>query len=52
MTLALLRLSRRVSAWWATLSPRAQSAVCVAVMLAVFALGGAVEASAPSGMYY
>lgn len=52
MARALLRLSGRVRDWWATLSPRAQSAVCVAVMLAVFALGGAVEASAPSGMYY
>lgn len=52
MALALLRLSRRAAAWWDSLSDRARSAICAALMLGLFALGGAVEASAPGGMYY
>ena len=49
---AMLRLSARVRDWWATLSPRCQSFICAALMLALLAVGGAVEGTAPEGMYY
>lgn len=52
MSEILLLLSDRVSAWWGTLSERTQSVVCAAVMLALFAIAGAIEGTTPSGMYY
>lgn len=52
MSEILLLLSDRVSAWWGTLSERTQSVVCALVMLALLAIAGAIEGTAPSGMYY
>lgn len=52
MSEILLLLSDRVSAWWGTLSERTQSVVCAFVMLALFAIAGAIEGTTPSGMYY
>ena len=52
MSEILLLLSDRVSAWWGTLSERTQSVVCAVVMLALFAIAGAIEGTTPSGMYY
>lgn len=52
MSEILLLLSDRVSAWWRTLSERTQSVVCAVVMLALLAVAGAIEGTAPSGMYY
>ncbi len=52
MSEILLLLSDRASAWWGTLSERTQSVVCAFVMLALFAIAGAIEGTAPSGMYY
>lgn len=49
MSEILLLLSDRVSAWWGTLSERTQSVVCAVALIAV---GGAIEGTAPSGMYY
>lgn len=52
MSEILLLLSDRVSAWWGTLSERTQSVVCAVVMLTLLAVAGAIEGTAPSGMYY
>lgn len=52
MSEILLLLSDRVSAWWGTLSERTQSVVCALVMLTLLAVAGAIEGTAPSGMYY
>lgn len=52
MSEILLLLSDRVSAWWGTLSERTQSVVCAVVMLALLAIAGAIEGTAPSRMYY
>ena len=52
MSEILLLLSGRASAWWGTLSERTQSVVCAFVMLALIAVAGAIEGTAPSGMYY
>lgn len=52
MSEILLLLSDRVSAWWGTLSERTQSVVCAFAMLALLAIAGAIEGTAPSGMYY
>lgn len=54
MSEILLLLSDRVSAWWGTLSERTQSVVCALALIALIAIGGAgaIEGTAPSGMYY
>lgn len=52
MSEVLLLLSDRVSAWWGTLSERVRSVACAVVMLSLLAIAGAIEGTAPSGMYY
>lgn len=42
----------RLGEWWNSLSERTQSVVCAVVMLALFAIAGAIEGTTPSGMYY
>lgn len=42
----------RLGAWWGSLPERVRSVVCAVVMLALLALAGAIEGTAPSGMYY
>lgn len=42
----------RLGAWWSTLPERVRSVVCAVVMLALLAVAGAIEGTAPSGMYY
>lgn len=42
----------RLGAWWDSLPVRVQSVVCAVVMLALLAVAGAIEGTAPSGMYY
>lgn len=42
----------RLGAWWATLSERTQSVVCAVALVALIAVAGAIEGTAPSGMYY
>lgn len=42
----------RLGAWWNTLPERVRSAACAVVMLALIAAAGAIEGTAPSGMYY
>lgn len=52
MSEILLLLSDRASAWWWTLSERTQSVVCAVALIALIAIAGAIEGTAPSGMYY
>lgn len=52
MSEVLLLLSDRVSAWWGTLSERVRSVACAVAMLSLLAIAGAIEGTAPSGMYY
>ena len=52
MSEILMLLSDRASAWWSTLSERTQGVVCAFVMLTLLAVAGAIEGTAPSGMYY
>lgn len=42
----------RLGEWWSTLPERVRSVVCAVVMLALIAVAGAIEGTAPSGMYY
>lgn len=42
----------RLGAWWDSLPERVRSVACAVVMLALFAIAGAIEGTAPSGMYY
>ena len=42
----------RLGAWWGSLSERVRSVACAVVMLALIAVAGAIEGTAPSGMYY
>lgn len=42
----------RLGAWWGSLSGRTQSVLGAVVMLALLAIAGAIEGTAPSGMYY
>lgn len=42
----------RIGAWWNTLPERVRSVACAVVMLALIAFAGAIEGTAPSGMYY
>lgn len=48
----LLRLSDRVSAWWHSLPERTQSVLCAVALIGLIAVAGAIEGTAPSGMYY
>lgn len=42
----------RLGAWWGSLPERVRSVVRAVVMLALLALAGVIEGTAPSGMYY
>nr|DAI98529.1 MAG TPA: Protein of unknown function (DUF3989) [Caudoviricetes sp.] len=42
----------RLGEWWGSLPERTQSVVGAVVMLALLAIAGAIEGTAPSGMYY
>ena len=42
----------RLGEWWESLPERVRSVVCAVVMLALLGLAGAIEGTAPSGMYY
>ena len=42
----------RLGEWWNTLPERVRSVVCAVVMLVLIAVAGAIEGTAPSGMYY
>ena len=42
----------RLGAWWDSLPERVRSVACAVVMLALLAVAGAIEGTAPSGMYY
>ena len=42
----------RLVAWWDSLPERVRSVVSAVVMLALLAMAGAIEGTAPSGMYY
>lgn len=42
----------RIGERWNSLPERVRSVVCAVVMLALLALAGAIEGTAPSGMYY
>ncbi len=42
----------RLGAWWNSLPERVRSVVSAVVMLALLAIAGAIEGTAPSGMYY
>ena len=42
----------RLGEWWGSLPERVRSVACAVVMLALLALAGAIEGTAPSGMYY
>ncbi len=52
MSEILLLLSDRASAWWGTLSERTQGVVCAVALIGLIAVAGAIEGTAPSGMYY
>lgn len=42
----------RLGACWDSLPERVRSVVCAVVMLTLLAVAGAIEGTAPSGMYY
>lgn len=42
----------RLGAWLSALPERVRSVVCAVAMLALLAIAGAIEGTAPSGMYY
>lgn len=42
----------RLGERWNALPERVRSVVCAVVMLALLAIAGAIEGTAPSGMYY
>lgn len=42
----------RLGERWNSLPERVRSVVCAVVMLALLAVAGAIEGTAPSGMYY
>lgn len=42
----------RLGERWNSLPERVRSVVCAVVMLALLAIAGAIEGTAPSGMYY
>lgn len=42
----------RLGEWWRSLPERVRSVVCAVALIALIAIGGAIEGTAPSGMYY
>ena len=42
----------RLGEWWNSLPERVRSVACAVAMLALLAIAGAIEGTAPSGMYY
>ena len=42
----------RLDEWWDSLPERVRSVVCAVALIALIAVGGAIEGTAPSGMYY
>lgn len=42
----------RLGAWWGSLPERVRSVVCAVALIGLIAVAGAVEGTAPSGMYY
>lgn len=42
----------RLGEWWDSLPERVRSVVCAVALIAPIAVGGAIEGTAPSGMYY
>lgn len=42
----------RLGEWWNALPERVRSVACAVAMLALLAIAGAIEGTAPSGMYY
>lgn len=41
-----------LGAWWSSLPESVRSVACAVVILALLAIAGAIEGTAPSGMYY
>lgn len=52
MGVILLQLSDRVSAWWHSLPERTRSVLSLVIFIGLIAAAGAIEGTAPSGMYY
>ena len=48
----ILRLSDRASAWWNSLPERTRSILSLVIFIGLIAAAGAIEGTAPSGMYY
>lgn len=42
----------RLGERWNSLPERVRSVVCAVALIALIAVGGAIEGTAPSGMYY
>lgn len=42
----------RLGEWWNALPERVRSVVCAAALVGMIAVAGAIEGTAPSGMYY
>lgn len=42
----------RLGAWWDSLPERVRSVVCAVALVGLIAVAGAIEGTAPSGMYY
>ncbi|MDB1874120.1 hypothetical protein PMX38_07590 [Collinsella aerofaciens] len=42
----------RLGAWWDSLPERVRSVVCAVALIGLIAVAGAIEGTAPSGMYY
>lgn len=42
----------RIGEWWNSLPERVRSVAVAVAMLALLAIAGAIEGTAPSGMYY
>lgn len=42
----------RLGEWWDSLPERVRSVVCAVALIGLIAVGGAIEGTAPSGMYY
>lgn len=41
-----------LGAWWDSLPERVRSVVCAVTLIGLIAVAGAIEGTAPSGMYY
>ena len=51
MGVILLQLSDRVSDWWHSLPERTRSVLSLVIFIGLIAAAGAIEGTAPSGMY-